>query len=879
MSPQIFEELGTPATRISPRKAMPDRQYSKPSVADILRGRKPKESSPSKPRPAASTQEQPLGERHVNSPPPARRVPLNDGKDSKPPLHKRTKSAVSLKSLGKEKDKKADSGYASSSEMQLDNQSSQKPKKIKSSTNITALFQKRSGKVNKDHPNVNKENNLPLKTEDARAPARSPLWEQFATQPFEDAFGRVHKPEQKRRTIDEEIRLYTPKDYSEYFPEQQRNFYGCIPDPLHDRPPQRPYLEHRSSRTSIFREEDVDGDTIAQSPCKMAQQPTKTRPKSAKGYDERPPLSTQISNSSQSSAIAPNRASKVLSTIGALTLRSKDVSSTPKEKDSPQPLSPQEIDTAFETLLDAQNIPYNIRDKMRSLDTSIKQDLVRKNRVGSSSSEGSTSDTVRSSARSLVKGENSRPPTRGEDGKEGKESKRSRSRPRVRAFTLTKNGSSPSKKTKSEDPTPGGRPKSFDFSNSRPGSSRSLKSSSSLVSLSSHARADNSASPGDFIHYLQEVQKPELVEIGKMHKLRILLRNETITWTDSFIMKGGMDEIVGLLYRIIAVEWREEHEDNLLHENLLCLKALCTTDLALQRLTEMEDTLFPALLRMLFDEEKKGPSEFSTRNVITSLLFIHLSTTLHSNKADRTARAEKILSFLRDPAPEDEKKPLGFISQMHAPRPYRIWCKEVVNVTKEVFWIFLHHLNVIPLGAPNPITPPAEPTSYTAMHFPPPRPPHPAAPYVGGVEWEATTYLSTHLDLLNGLIASLPSGAERNTLRDELRASGFEKCMGGSLRTCKEKFYGHVHEGLKCWVAAARADGWEVEGVRSGPPRGEGGGGKSAAGSPMKGGGGGSPNKKRKEGEQQQQAPRLELPGMKLDIQVGEGRISGDAWI
>ena len=44
--------------------------------------------------------------------------------------------------------------------------------------------------------------------------------------------------------------------------------------------------------------------------------------------------------------------------------------------------------------------------------------------------------------------------------------------------------------------------------------------------------------------------------------------------------------------------------------------------------------------------------------------------------------------------------------------------------------------------------------------------------------------------------------------------SGFEKVMAGSLRTCKEKFYGAVHDGLKTWVAAAIVDGWSVEDVR-----------------------------------------------------------------
>ena len=186
---------------------------------------------------------------------------------------------------------------------------------------------------------------------------------------------------------------------------------------------------------------------------------------------------------------------------------------------------------------------------------------------------------------------------------------------------------------------------------------------------------------------------------------------------------------------------------------------------------------------------------------------------------------------------------------MQQPRPYRIWCREISNVTKEVFWIFIHKLNVIPLDRPTRTenddniahkpapatlkTPQIPGTSvmmettapassegnspYTATHYPPARPPVPAAPYVGGVEWDATNYLAAHLDLLNGLLASLPMGEQRNALRAELRLSGFEKVMGSSLRTCKEKFYGSVHAGLRTWVAAAAADGWSASDVRAGP--------------------------------------------------------------
>lgn len=292
---------------------------------------------------------------------------------------------------------------------------------------------------------------------------------------------------------------------------------------------------------------------------------------------------------------------------------------------------------------------------------------------------------------------------------------------------------------------------------------------------------------------------------------------------------------------------REEHEDSLLHETLLCLKALCTTSAALQRLLSIESELFPALLRMLFDEEKKGPSEFTTRGIIISLLFTHLST---ASPEELPSRAQRILSYLKDPSPPEENQPLNFIANIYQPRPYRVWCKEITNVTKEVFWIFLHHFNVIAINKPAE-DPEGNTLSFAQRHFPPPHSPVPAAPHVGGVEWDATTYLATHLDLMNGLIAALPTCEERNNLREELRSSGMEKPMGGSMRTCKEKFHVALHDSLRTWVSAAAEDGWDHSFVREGPPRDDRG---MVYRSPVK-----SP--KKKAGGVSDDAPKLDLPG------------------
>lgn len=294
----------------------------------------------------------------------------------------------------------------------------------------------------------------------------------------------------------------------------------------------------------------------------------------------------------------------------------------------------------------------------------------------------------------------------------------------------------------------------------------------------------------------------------------------------------------------------------LLHETLLCLKALCTTSLALDQLSAVQSTLFPVLLAMLFDGEKKGPSEFTTRNIITSLLFTYLCT---SPPSDLTARARTLLSYLRDPSPPEASQPPGFIASMHRSRPYRLWSKEMTNVTKEVFWIFIHHSNIIPY------TPDADAAgqSYTANHFPRERPPVAAAPYVGGVEWDATNYLTSHLDLINGIIASLPTSQERNDFRRELKDCGMEKCFGVSWRTCKEKFYGAVHIGLATWIGAAAEDGWDIRFVKEGPRNDE-----VVYLSPKKRRGGGDDG-----------PPKLNMLNLDLGGSGGEYEVDGGGWL
>ncbi|KAI1880674.1 hypothetical protein JX265_000914 [Neoarthrinium moseri] len=515
----------------------------------------------------------------------------------------------------------------------------------------------------------------------------------------------------------------------------------------------------------------------------------------------------------------------------------------PADKAEPV-IDPKDIDKHLEAMLDRRNIPENQRYKMRNLADTIKMEFIRQDWAESHAALN-------------------RPSTNDSDGSIGAAQSKETSKPkkpRGMSFTLSRNSgkksepNSPTKKQKG-DGTIGRhfRSKSTDsVVSERPSSSGSTTGSGILSKIKPQQ------GPADFVAYLRKVQKPEAVEVGKLHKLRLLLRNETVAWTDEFVRQGGMEEIVALLHRIMDVEWREEHEDALLHENLLCLKALCTTGLAMQQLHSIQGSLFPALLHLIFDPEKKGPSEFTTRNIITSVLFTYIQS---ASPEDRIVRARTVLGHLRDPEPKDEERPVEFVLEMRRQRPYRVWCKEAISVTKEVFWIFLHHLNVVYLprdqehSTTSYFSQPKDSLSYIQAHFPQERPPVPAAPYVGGVEWDATNYLASHLDLLNAIIACTPTREERNNLREFLRISGWERCMGGSMRLCKEKFYPGVHDALRVWVSAAHEDGWDVKDVRYGPP--------PEPKSPAKAGAGNKPKAVKKE-DAAAAPPKIEMP--KLDF-------------
>jgi hypothetical protein len=199
-------------------------------------------------------------------------------------------------------------------------------------------------------------------------------------------------------------------------------------------------------------------------------------------------------------------------------------------------------------MLDRRNIPENQRYKMRNLNDTIKMEFIRQDWAEMQAAKADRPGT-NDSTKSNQNNDSNNAIADGSDCEDVKQKK-----PRGKSFTFSrgkKGSNSPTKKQKS-DATLGRhfRTKSTEsIASERPSSSGS--STPNLL-----AKIKLQQGPADYVAYLRKVQKPELVEVGKLHKLRLLLRNETVSWIEDFIQQGGMKEIVDLLNRIMEVEWR-----------------------------------------------------------------------------------------------------------------------------------------------------------------------------------------------------------------------------------------------------------------------------------------------------------------------------------
>lgn len=208
-----------------------------------------------------------------------------------------------------------------------------------------------------------------------------------------------------------------------------------------------------------------------------------------------------------------------------------------------------------------------MREKLRSLDTRIKADFIKQDKAaslstpvmsaaipGSSGGNNQADRPVSGNLSSPTKAMPGTPRASTDDANNASPSKRSRPRSRTFTFNRGDKEGSPTKKQKSDGSNTSGRVKSSEYSHLGSKSLTSLNAADAVAL--GFGNRPNPPVPQDFVVYLREIQDPKVVEVGRLHKLRLVLRNERVAWVDSFISIGGMKEVVALLHRIMAIEWR-----------------------------------------------------------------------------------------------------------------------------------------------------------------------------------------------------------------------------------------------------------------------------------------------------------------------------------
>lgn len=441
----------------------------------------------------------------------------NTSEDGSKSLHKKTMSTISLKSLGKgtEKDPRS---------------KEPKPNKKKSTSNLSNLLSRPKSTKNlrkqaEEEARVqrDKENRTPTSISSAEATRPPPIYAQFSSEYFA-------KQPLGGKFLEEQIDLYTPRDNG-----KQRDFHAGPTGPptlmRQDTGSQRPKLTYLPSSFSL---QDISRRVSngSRNSAEIVRRVSGTKRPSF----ERKTAASSV-KSEKTEKLAPQKGHRMKPSTSSPGKKSPTAEAVPAIPD-------KDVEKEFEAMLDRRNIPEHQRGKMRSLAMSMKKDFIRQDwaEIAAAGKEGRPGTNRSDSSAEATCGTHDVPEVKAK-------------RPRSRTFTLSRASSkeppSPNKKSKEENFLT----KSKKSSESLKDGNKSLTASGAAVAQILIAKAKGQLTD-DFVSYLRKVRKPELVEVGKLHKLRLLLRNETVAWTDGFIGQGGMEEIVGLLHRIMEVEWR-----------------------------------------------------------------------------------------------------------------------------------------------------------------------------------------------------------------------------------------------------------------------------------------------------------------------------------
>ncbi|KAJ1032461.1 hypothetical protein NDA16_000485 [Ustilago loliicola] len=256
------------------------------------------------------------------------------------------------------------------------------------------------------------------------------------------------------------------------------------------------------------------------------------------------------------------------------------------------------------------------------------------------------------------------------------------------------------------------------------------------------------------------------IDIARIKRMRAVLAAESPAWISTFIGTecGGYDAMLARLDELLAMEWRDEqHDDMLLHELLRCFVALSTTEVGRQALASQAPRPFRELVDLLFSE--KRPGDLSTRKLMIELLAILLDLQLPASQSHTQSSLNYLLQLLQNPSDPAKESVVDFIKQTHTSRPFKTYVVELGTICRDYFWIFCHSQNRYwrfeeLQDRIDSIRGPKVPGGMT-----------------GGVEFEAMSYISVHLRLINSIATILSQVKAHQLPRPAMTAVEFHDAL------------------------------------------------------------------------------------------------------
>ncbi|KAH9864046.1 hypothetical protein J1614_009979 [Plenodomus biglobosus] len=279
-------------------------------------------------------------------------------------LHKKTLSSVSLRSLAKKQDKSKEKESSEARRARKEEEAAKKPKKTKSTTNLATMFGKGKAKDRQQSPakeGKDKENTTPPTSTTTYRPPQTPIWAEFSSRDQATTTTTSKVPlNDQRRSIEDEIALYTPQEYS---PAKQRDFSEYGQPSLQKRPaakerPKSMVVPKTTSTISLLetfsRKKTSDrvplSDTKGNEGRQRDSSPTKnppSRPVFARSSTDNSGSDIQLKPMAPPPATTkkPNR---VMAAVAAFNGKAKQTETAPA---SPTKLDPKVVDAEFEAVL------------------------------------------------------------------------------------------------------------------------------------------------------------------------------------------------------------------------------------------------------------------------------------------------------------------------------------------------------------------------------------------------------------------------------------------------------------------------------------------------------------------------------------------------